>query len=475
MLKSAKRIRKAKDPKPRETPDLSTLSPKESRKAVLGLAWPVLLELLLASLFGMLDMIMLGQLPDKHMSAAAVASVGITNQPLFLGFDLIQAFNVGGTAIIARYFGAGRRSEISSVIKHVLILSALLLALPYSILGVAFAKEIMVLMGAQTDTLSAGINYFRIMMGSFIFQALTFALSAALRGVGETRIPMRVNIIANSFNVFGNAILIYGLLGFPALGVVGAAVSTALSKVISCVLLFYHVIYKAEICRLNLKEPFHFSKKTMSNLIQIGIPAAGERLVMRLGIILYTRIVSGLGTAIYAAHQTALNILSLSFAPGNAFSIAASALVGQSLGRKSSASAEKAILACQRYGAVVAFFLGLIFFFFAPQICRSYNNNEIVYLNAAMALRIIAFNQPFQASTLIYSGALRGAGDTFFPMLASTITILGLRVILASVFVKSFGFGLIGAWAATFIDQFIRFFLILWRVRQGKWKHIKIR
>ena len=87
MLKSAKRIRKAKDPKPRETPDLSTLSPKESRKAVLGLAWPVLLELLLASLFGMLDMIMLGQLPDKHMSAAAVASVGITNQPLFLGFE----------------------------------------------------------------------------------------------------------------------------------------------------------------------------------------------------------------------------------------------------------------------------------------------------------------------------------------------------------------------------------------------------
>jgi len=442
---------------------------------VISIAWPVLAELLLGSLFGMVDMMMLGRISDNALAAASVAAVGMTNQPLFVGLSLVQALNVGGTAMISRYFGANQNEKIEATLKHVMLLCMFMLAIPLSILGLMFTDSIMSLMGAQADTLQAGRSYFKIIMVGFIFQSFNMSISAALRGIGETKVPMGINLRCNFLNVIGNALLIFGLLGFPKLGITGAGISTALSNVIASIFLFGYIIKGKSIIRFNIKTHFKFDKNIMYNLIKIGMPASFEQLVLRTGILFFVRIVAGLGTLVYAAHQIALNILSLSFQPGQAFGIAASSLVGRALGAKELKRSEEYAKKTRKIGSIISTFMALILFFFGPQLVGLYSNDPRIIQNSSVALKIIALVQPFQSSQLILAGALRGAGDTFWPLVATFFGVILIRVVLAYMFVNVMGYGLVGAWIAVFFDQFVRWGFVYMRFKTGKWKYVKIR
>ncbi|QUH18445.1 MATE family efflux transporter [Alkaliphilus sp. B6464] len=446
-----------------------------TRADVINIAWPVLIELLLGSLFGMIDMMMLGRIGDSSLAAASVAAVGITNQPLFIGISLVQALNVGATAMIARYLGANQNERIETTLKHVILLSLLMLAIPLSILGIVFTDSIMNFMGAQADALHVGRNYFKVVMVGFIFQSFNMSVSAALRGIGETKTPMKINLKANFLNVIGNAILIYGLLGLPKLGVTGAGISTAISNVIASVFLFIYIIKGKSIIKLNIRKPFKFDKDIIYNLVRIGVPASLEQLVLRTGVLLFVKIVAGLGTVVYAAHQISLSILNLSLQPGQAFGIAASSLVGRALGTNELSQAENYAKETRRIGSMISTFMAIIFFFFGPQLVGLYSNDPEIIQSASVALKIIALVQPFQSSQLILAGGLRGAGDTFWPLIATFFGVLLVRVALAHVFVNIFGYGLAGAWMAVFVDQLVRWLFVYMRFRTGQWKHTKLR
>ncbi|MBU5675322.1 MATE family efflux transporter [Alkaliphilus sp. MSJ-5] len=446
-----------------------------TRADVINIAWPVLVELLLGSLFGMIDMMMLGRIGDSSLAAASVAAVGITNQPLFIGISLVQALNVGATAMIARYLGANQNERIETTLKHVILLSLLMLAIPLSILGIVFTDSIMNFMGAQADALHVGRNYFKVVMVGFIFQSFNMSVSAALRGIGETKTPMKINLKANFLNVIGNALLIYGLLGLPKLGVTGAGISTAISNVIASVLLFIYIIKGKSIIKLNIRKPFKFDKDIIYNLVRIGVPASLEQLVLRTGVLLFVKIVAGLGTVVYAAHQISLSILNLSLQPGQAFGIAASSLVGRTLGTNELSQAENYAKETRRIGSMISTFMAIIFFFFGPQLVGLYSNDPEIIQSASVALKIIALVQPFQSSQLILAGGLRGAGDTFWPLIATFFGVLLVRVALAHVFVNIFGYGLAGAWMAVFVDQLVRWLFVYMRFRTGQWKHTKLR
>ena len=446
------------------------LTNKELRKNIFVIVWPVFVEVLLGALFGMVDMMMVGKVPGD--TAAAVSAVGMTNQPMFLGLSLIQALNVGGTAIIARYFGAKKYNRIGSILKHVMILAMVFCVTPAAILMLIFAPEILGLMGADENVINVGLNYFRIVTIGFIFQSLSFTVTAALRGIGETKIPMKNNIIANSCNVLGNAILIYGLFGFPALGVTGAAISTALSNLIAMGLNIRYILSGKSVLKLDFKEKFKFNINVMRDLVRIGIPTALEQMALRFGVIMFLKIVSGLGNNVYAAHQIALNVLSLSYSPAQAFGITASSLMGQSLGAKNEKLAERYTKMCQRIG--LAIMMSASIYFGATLLAGMYTDNIEIIQNTVIALSIVAFVQPFQSHQLITSGALRGAGDTVWPLIAIFIGSCVIRLSLGYVFVNFFEWGLAGAWYAVFIDQFIRDMIILLRFRSGRWKNIRI-
>ncbi len=206
-------------------------------------AGPVLIEVFLGTLFGMVDMIMLGRIINSSEATASIAAVGVTNQIIFIALSLIQALNVGATAMVARYVGA-KENRIESVVKHVVILTQILLVLPIFILGLYFTDEIMKFLGAHQDTIMYGRNYFKIIVIGLIFQAFNFSIYAVLRGSGDTKTPMNINLKVNFLNVIGNAVLIYGLFGFPRLGVTGAGISTTLSQVIATIILIRYILKK---------------------------------------------------------------------------------------------------------------------------------------------------------------------------------------------------------------------------------------
>ena len=314
-------------------------------------------------------------------------------------------------------------------------------------------------LGAHQDTLMFGRNYFKVVIIGLIFQAFNFSIYAVLRGSGDTKTPMNINLKVNLLNVVGNAVLIYGLVGFPRLGVTGAAISTSFSQMVATLMLFRLIFKKNTIIQINFKNRFKFDKDIMYNLIKIGVPASLEQI----------------GTVAFATHQICLNILSLSFTPGQAFGIAASSLTGRSLGEEDPDRAEEYIKTSGKIGAIIAAAVGVIFFFFGSFIASLYTKNPEVIKEASQILKVMAFVQPFQSSQLIIAGGLRGAGDTVWTLVAIFFSVLIVRVALAHLFIRVLGLGLIGAWYAMFCDQFVRWALIKLRFKTNKWKYISIR
>ncbi|MBS4750089.1 MULTISPECIES: MATE family efflux transporter [unclassified Granulicatella] len=443
-------------------------------KEVVKIAWPVFIELLLGSLFGVINMMMVGQIPDSAYATAAMASIGLTNQPLFLCLAFVQALNVGGTAVISRYYGAKKLHRIPSVLKHIMLISIVCFILPLSVLGWIFAHPVLLFLGAQPDAINIATDYFRLLMIAFIFQGFTMTISAALRGVGETKIPMRNNIIANLCNVFFNSILIYGLFGLPALHLMGTGIATILANMIAACLMFRYLISGKGRIKFSLKEKFHFDYLTVQQLIKIGLPSAMEQLIFRSGAMIFTMIVAGLGTGVYAAHQIGLNIWTLSIAPSQAFGISASVLVGKELGAKAPEIAQRCAIIVRKLAFIVACIMGGIFFLFGKWIVLGYTSSDTIMANMLLIMPLLAFVQPFLADNLAMTGALRGAGDTIWPMIATLIGVFIIRVALGHLFVSILHYGIVGAWWALAINQIVTWLVVLLRYRTGKWKAIQI-
>lgn len=444
------------------------------RKETIKLTVPVFLELLISSLFGMIDMMMVGNSGAPSIATPSIAATGITNQVMLIGIAMAQAMSVGGTAMISRYCGANTKEKVPNVVKHLVILMIIILIVPFVLLTQSIPKDIMGFIGAEPDTINIGLNYFRIVTLGFIFQSLNLGIFGSMRGSGDTRTPMIINISINLLNVFGNYVLIFGKFGLPAMGVTGAGISTSLSHVIAFIILIYMLLNEKHIVKLNLSKPFKFDKLIMKNLLKVGGPAALEQVGFRFGVIMFIRIVSSLGTVAYATHQIASNIISLSFAPGQAFGIAASTLVGRSLGEKRVDRADTFIKETNRLALIASAFFGLLFYFLGPKIVGLYTDDLSIINSSGNVMKVIALIQPFQASAFAISGGLRGAGDTVSTLIVTIIGVFIIRLSVAYVLIKIVGLGIIGAWFAMLSDQIIRWIGISIRYKTDKWKHIKL-
>ncbi len=445
------------------------------RSQTIKLTLPVFLELLISSLFGMVDMMMVGNSGAPSITTPSIAATGITNQVVLIGIAMAQAMSAGGTAMISRYTGAGEEEKIPNVIKHLIFLMIVILILPFVGINQLIPEKIMSFIGAESETIKIGLNYFKIIIFGFIFQSLNLSIFASMRGTGDTRTPMIINVCINLLNVVGNYILIFGKLGFPALGVTGAGISTSLSHVVAFVILLIMLLNKRHVVRLDLAKGFKFNKPILQNLLKVGGPAALEQVGFRFGVILFIRIVSGLGTVAYATHQIVSNILSLSFAPGQSFGIAASTLVGKSLGQKRVDRADTFIKETNRLALLSSAFFGLLFFFLGPKLVGLYTEDTAIIEMSGNIMKVVALIQPFQASAFAISGGLRGAGDTVSTLIVTMIGVIVIRLSVAYVLINIVGLGLIGAWIAMLSDQIIRWIGISIRYKTDKWKHIKLK
>lgn len=448
------------------------------RKRVLGIAGPAVIELILTSLTSLADTVMVGKLGPY-----AISAVGLTNQPRFVMLAVFVALNVGTTALVARFKGEGNKADAEIVAVQSIALT-FLAALALTVPGVVFAREMVRFMGAGSDTVDAAADYFAILMVGFVPTALPLAISALLRGVGDTKVSMRYNVTANAVNIVFNYFLIYGTFGFPRLGVAGAAIATVIGNCAACAMAFYAIAGRRFRRNKGGKAAFielRLTRRTLApnvpmikRIVRIGLPSAAEQFALRAGLLIYTITVTGLGTAVFATHQIILTILNLSFVNGQAFGIAATSLVGQSLGGKDPEAARDSAVACRRIGAIISTILGILMFAFRFQLMALFTVDEGIVALGAGIMILPALIQPFQSSFQIYAGALRGAGDSLYPAISLAVGILGIRPLLSLVFVRGARWGLFGAWLALALDQIVRFLLIRRRFQGGKWVRCRV-
>lgn len=436
---------------------------------IVKIAWPSVLELTLTQLASMVDLMMVGGL-----GAWALTSVGLTVQPKFLLMTIFMAMNVGATAMVARYKGAGEQEKANLILRQALMLT-LIFSVISSIIGYVYAEKLILFMGAAEEkTLEGGTIYLKIQMVGFTFMALTSTVTATLRGVGNSRTALIYNVTSNIVNVILNYLLIEGHFGFPRLEVAGASLATIIGQFVAFVFALIYIMKGDQYLHLDFKEGFKPEPHSLKQIITIGAPAMLEQLLMRVGVIIYVKTIAGLGTVAYAVHQICMNIQAMSFMNGQGFAVSATSLTGQSLGKNRPDMAHAYVHRTRQLGMSVSIILGIIFIFWGGNIVSLYNDSPDIVLQGARIMMFVGFTQPLQSSQFILSGSLRGAGDTRATAIITFVTVLLIRPLLAIYLINVWSMGLEGAWFAFIVDQTIRSALVLLRYNSGKWKSIKV-
>ena len=439
-------------------------------KTAFQMAWPSVLESFFVALAGMVDSLMVSAL-----GAYAVAAVGLTTQPKFIGLCIFIALNVAVSALVARRKGEEKRKEANQILL-VALLIVLILGTVISIVCVVFAEPIMKLAGAEADTLQPSADYFKIIMGGMMFNIITLTINAAQRGSGNTKITMKTNITANVVNMIGNYLLIEGHFGFPAWGIKGAAIATVFGTVIACFMAVKSICTRDTFISIPYiwEEKIRPKFQNLKSIVHISSTVFAEQLLMRVGFLAVALMAADMGTNDFAAHQVAMNLLSLSFSFGDGFQVAAVSLIGQSLGRKAPEQAKFYGTVCRYMGLIVSLILSLLYILGGRAYFNLYfREAEIVEIGVRI-MRIMPVIVILQVSQIIYMGCLRGAGDVRFAMIASTISVTMVRPIASYLFCYTFGFGLVGIWMGLIADQFSRYMFTSTRFRAGKWTSIQI-
>ena len=441
---------------------------KEIYSTAFRIAWPSTLESVLVGLVGVIDTIMVSSL-----GSGAIAAVGLTNQPKMIVLAIIMSLNVSVTAIVARRKGAMERMDANQCLRFSMLLSAVI-SLVLGFLGFAFAQPMMVFAGAGEDIIDMATTYFQIIMLGTIFNGLSMTINAAQRGAGNTKISMVTNLAANLVNMVFNYLLIGGNLGFPKLGIAGAALATVIGSVVSLIIAIASLLYHDGFLSLRMRCKWLMDKLSLKSMFSISGSALVEQVFMRIGFFTYAKIVAGLGTDAFATHQIAMNAMSMSFTFGDGLQVACASLVGQQLGAKRPDLSIIYGKVGNRLAMCVSTALCVVFVACAEPIMRLFTTETHIIQAGIPLMYVTAIVTFAQTSQVVFSGCLRGAGDTKFVAMVSFISIMFLRPILSYLLCYPLGMGLIGAWIGIIIDQYVRLCCTLYRFSTGKWTKIAV-
>lgn len=444
---------------------------KEDVKKTLNMAWPAILESFFAAFAGLVDSLMVSSL-----GSYAVAAVGLTTQPKFLGLALFVASNVSISALVARRKGEDRRDDANRIFATFLVF-VLVMSVVLSVLLVLCADPIIRFCGSEEQTHDSAVLYFRIIMGGMIFNCVQMGVNSAQRGAGNTRITMRTNLVSNLVNIIANYLLIQGHFGFPALGIRGAALATVLGTVVSSIMSIVSVWKKDTFVSIPyiLQNRIRPAWEALSGIVKVGYSVFAEQVLMRIGFMLTAIMAAKQGTAAMAAHQVGMNIMGLSFSFGDGLQATAVALIGFSLGARQPEKAKDYGKTCRMVGGVISVILAIVYFFGARLLMGMFfpGEPEIVEIGVSI-MHVIIFVVILQISQVIYMGCLRGAGDTLYTAIASTISVTLVRTFGSYFFGYVLQMGITGIWFGVIADQLSRFLFASLRFKQGKWTQIKI-
>ncbi len=413
---------------------------------ILVLAVPAMIENILQTIVGFVDTLFVAKL-GLH----AVTSVGIANTVIAIYISIFMAIGVGTTSLIARNIGADNLQKAKSIARQSTFIS-ILSGLLFGIISLFFSEPLLRLMGAEGEVLYNGITYFQIVAVPSFFISLMLNFGSILRAAGDTKAPMKVSWWINIIHIGLDYVLIFGFMGLSGFELAGAAWATVIVRIIGTIALFLY-IKNSSVSFTFLGEP---SREEATSILKLSTPAAIERLIMRLGQVLYFGLIIKISADTFAAHSIAGNIEMFAYMPGYGLAIAATTLVGQNVGANRSKEA-------YHYGIITSWIaitfmslIGLLLFFLSPWFASWFTSDKAAIGMVVTALRIDAFAQPALAIGLVLAGALQGAGDTKSPMYSTAIGMWVIRIIGVYVLGIQLEMGIAGVWLSIAFDLYVR-------------------
>ena len=450
------------------------LTRRELHGSVWRLAWPSVLTMLLQTFNSLMDAFFVGHLPN---GAQALAATGVGGGIQFLLISLSMGASVGATALVARFTGAHNHASAIRATGQSLTLGVVMGAV-FGVLAYAGRGALIGwLLDSHKSPEAAAlcVQFVSVTLLASIPLFLINVAQGAFRGVGDTRTPLRITGVMIAAHITLNALLIYGRFGFPALGVRGAGIALTASLFVGAILFLYALrrsALAAAFARENLRPDLEWAKR----LLRIGIPAAAQGLLRALSMMVFTGMLARAaeGASGVAALQIGLRAEALAFMPGFGYSVAASALVGQSLGAKDPARAERYGWAATWQAIGIMVVMAFVFFAFADPIARAFTGDPTAQRLGRDYLRINAPCEPFLGLGMALTGALQGAGETTLPTVVTLLTMWVVRLPIAQYLMFTRGMNARGAWISMCFSTVIYAVLIALWFRSGRWKRARV-
>lgn len=442
---------------------------KKNRKifsTIMTIALPAIADLFAQTLLGFFDMLMVGRLGPE-----AISAVGIGNAPVNTVIPIFFAISIGTTALVSRAYGSNNKKEGKNALAQSLILS-LPISLGITLLLFIFRKETLTLVGRANDiNLVMTDQFYTASLIGLPFLCFNVVFFAAYRSISKANIPM----IANILSIFSNIVFNYLFIFVFNWGVMGAGIATTISRAMITFIFIYLTFFTRNFwVSIPLKKLKIFDKKMSFRILKVGIPAAIEQGVFRIGMLIFEMMVIALGTMAYTAHKIALTAESFSYNMGFGFAVAGTALVGQQLGKGSPKGAHDDAIATTTLSIFAMSVFGFLFFLLPGTIIGMFTSDPQIKEMATIALRLVSICQPFQAVSMVLSGCLRGAGDTRAVLGITTIGMFIIRIPLTYLFLYKMNTGLAGAWIVMTIDLGFRSIACYRVFKKGKWSYVTV-
>ncbi len=438
-----------------------------TQDGIWSLAWPTMAAMGAGTVVRFTDFAMVGSLGPE-----ALAGVGLGGQFYWLLESVVAVAPGGLAAILARAVGAGDGTAADASLRQAQILGTFL-ALASSLLLLPFTTQAISIYGVEEGVVALGADYLWWRIWGTVPLSVVMVFGAALRAAGDVKTPLWIMLFASLGNVFFNWVLIYGNLGFPALGVVGAAIASNLALLMMLVASLW--LWGTD--RLVLKPSgagWRPDPALFRRLIRIGTPAGVESGFFQVGLLLFQRIMSPFGTNVIAAYNIGATVLSFSFIPGIGFSMAAATLVGQCLGAEEPDRARQVGWRSTLFAVVAMSVLGVVLVLGATPLAQLFTQDPEVIELTRVVILILAIAHPFMAVEFALGGALRGAGDTLFPMLTVFAGLMVVRLGVAGMLVKYFDASITMVWSVLILDYALKTFLFVGRFRGGSWQRRQV-
>lgn len=463
---------KTVNPEVKEGVEEEELSLSQLRRRIFDIVWPVTMDSVLQMAVNFVTTGLVGRLGD-----VAVSAVGLSSRVTQIPWALFIGISTGTTVLVARAVGAkdrdgARHTAVQAIIVS-LILILVLLAVMFQI-----AEPILKLLNAEGELLDISMSYLSIALISLPMVAMMQIVGGVARGMGDTRTPMLVSFAVNVSNALLGWVLIYGQFGFPAMGINGAATAMLVSQSIGAVLATLYIANSKWSIGLRLKDFQRPSWHEAKRILGIGIPSSAESLFWQLASMFMMSLIMTFGTVPMAAHQLGLQAEGISYMPSNGFGVAATTLIGHSLGALNPKLGKRFFKEIVFWGIIVSGLASLLLLFGGEMLMSILTDQQEVIELGAKYLFLMSFTQVPLLMSGIIGGTLRSAGDVRAPMYISAIGMWGIRIPFSYILGDSLGpigfhMGIIGVWLAMDMDVVARFFIAWWRYRKLDWENVK--